>query len=74
MATRYVGKPPTDYQHLLPHVTLTRFDKLSVMTNWHSYLSYRVDGYDIAAGGFLIRTEDRSLLAGASLGTGFFNG
>jgi hypothetical protein len=74
VAARYAGKPLIDYEHLLPHVTLTRFDGLSVTANWHSYLPYRVDGYDIVAGGFLARTDDGSLLAGAFPGTGFFNG
>lgn len=74
VAARYAGKPLIDYQYILPHVTLTEFDGLSVTANWHPYLPYRVDGYDIAPGGFLARTEDGSLLAGAFPGTGFFNG
>jgi len=74
VAARYAGKLLTDYEHLLPHVTRTRFGDLSVTANWHSYLPYHTDGYDIAAGGFLARTEDGSLLAGAFPGTGLFNG
>jgi hypothetical protein len=66
------GQALTDYRDLAPDVTQTTFGGYSVVANWSKAGSFQADGYDIAPEGFLARTQDGQVLAGAFVGS--FNG
>jgi hypothetical protein len=48
-----------------PQVTESTFGDLVVLANWDSTAGYATDRYGISADGFLARTRDDRLLAGA---------
>jgi hypothetical protein len=69
LGPRYAGVALTSYTRIAAGVTETRFGRYSVVANW-TRAPYTLDGYQIAPGGFLARTDDGRLaaaeLAGAS--------
>jgi hypothetical protein len=64
----YAGRPLTAYAKLAPDVTETVFDRLTVTAN-HGPDAYELEGFGIAADGFLARTADGNVLAGAFEGS-----
>jgi hypothetical protein len=64
LGPHYAGAPLTSYKTLADGVTETRFGAYSVVANWTAS-PYSVAGLTIAPGGFLARTDDGSLVAGA---------
>jgi hypothetical protein len=68
LGPHYAGRPLVGYRKLTPTVAMTTFDRLSVIAN-RGRLGYDVDGYRIAADGFLARTPDGNVVAGAFEGT-----
>jgi len=69
---RMAGKPLTSYRQLEPDVYESRFEDISAIANWRPDRAYDVDGFGIAPSGCLIRSGDRSLVAG--IFTTEFNG
>jgi Domain of unknown function (DUF6259) len=69
----YAGQPLTAYRVLSDRVTETAFGDLSVVANWNAEAGYTVDGHGVAPQGFLARTADDRLVAGAFAGT-FYGG
>jgi hypothetical protein len=63
LGRHYAGAALTSYKTLADGVTETRFGTYSVVANWTGS-PYAIDGQTIAAGGFLARTDDGSLVAG----------
>ncbi len=63
LGPRYAGVALTSYRRIAAGVTEARFGTYSVVANW-THSPYALDGYRIAAGGFLARTDDGSLAAG----------
>jgi hypothetical protein len=61
--------PLGDYKDVAPAVTESTFSDLAVVANWDGSRSYAVDGYDVAPHGFLARTADGGLVAGAFQGS-----
>jgi len=62
----YAGRPLTGYRSLAPAVTESEFGGgYSVIANWSSEEPFDVGGYRIAPLGFLARTADGRVLAGA---------
>jgi hypothetical protein len=68
LGPHYAGRPLVGYRTLTPTVTQTTFDRLSVIAN-RGRQSHGVEGYGIAPDGFLARTPDGSVVAGAFEGT-----
>lgn len=64
LGPHYAGAPLTSYTQLAAGVTQTRFGTYSVVANWTN-TPQAVDGFQIAPRGFLARTDDGSLAAGA---------
>jgi hypothetical protein len=64
LGPHYAGASLTSYKTLADGVTETRFGTYSVVANWTAS-PYTVEGLTIAPGGFLARTDDGSLVAGA---------
>jgi hypothetical protein len=60
----YAGAALTSYKELADGVTETRFGTYSVVANWTSS-PYSLDGFTLAPRGFLARTDDGRLVAGA---------
>ena len=67
LGPRFAGVALTSYTQLADGVTQTRFGTYSVIADWTTS-PYSVDGYTIAPGGFLARTDDGSLVAGELAG------
>jgi hypothetical protein len=65
----YAGVPLADYKNISPEVTESTFGDLTVAANWDASRVYSAEGYDIAPKGFLARTADGGLLAGAFRGS-----
>jgi hypothetical protein len=63
LGPHYAGVALTSYKQIADGVTETRFGTYSVVANWTTS-PYDLDGNRIAAGGFLARTDDGSLVAG----------
>ena len=61
----YAGVRLTGYRYLAPKVTESTFGDLVVDANWDSTGGHATGGYGIAPDGFLARTRDDRLLAGA---------
>jgi hypothetical protein len=61
----YAGRPLTGYRTLAPNATESDFGDYSVVANWSATTSYPTDGYGLAPHGFLARTADGSVVAGA---------
>lgn len=66
---QYAGRPLTAYRTLADGVTESTFGDLSVVANWNAAGSFSLDGYGVAPQGFLARTSDGSVVAGAFQGT-----
>ncbi len=67
LGPHYAGVALTSYTQLADGVTDTRFGTYSVVAN-STGSPYAVDGFTIAPGGFLARTDDGSLVAGELAG------
>jgi hypothetical protein len=65
----YAGVPLGDYKDVAPAVTESTFGDLAVVANWDATRSYAAAGYDVAPHGFLARTADGGLVAGAFQGS-----
>jgi len=65
----YAGRALTGYRNVAPEVTETAFGDFTVLANWSPTTRHDVDGYGIAPGGFLGRSADGRVLAGAFVGT-----
>jgi hypothetical protein len=65
----YAGVPLGDYKDVAPEVTESTFGDLAVVANWNGNSSYAAAGYDVAPHGFLARTADGGLVAGAFQGS-----
>jgi hypothetical protein len=63
LGPHYAGVALTSYTPLAAGVTETRFGTYSVVANWTTS-PYELDGFRIAPGGFLARTDDGGLVAG----------
>jgi hypothetical protein len=61
----YAGIPLAGYRDLAPEVTESTFGDLVVLANWDPSGSYSTGGDQLAPHGFLARTKDGRLLAGA---------
>ncbi len=61
----FAGAPLTGYREVAPGVTESSFGDVTVLASWSSDAGYETDGYGIAPGGFLARSRDGSVLAGA---------
>jgi len=65
LGPHYAGAELTRFDDVAPGITQSSFaDGYSVMANWTDSV-YETGGYGIAPGGFLARTDDGSVLAGA---------
>ncbi len=64
LGPHYAGVALTSYRQLAAGVTETRFGRYAVVAN-RTGSPYRVGGMSIAPGGFLARTDDGRLVAGA---------
>lgn len=69
LGPHYAGLPLTAYRDVAPGVTESAFGDLTVVANWNRTGGYETDGYGIAPGGFLARTEGGGVLAGAFAGS-----
>jgi hypothetical protein len=65
LGPHYAGVPLTGYRNVGPEVTESTFGDLVVVANWDSGAGYATGGYGISPNGFLARTRDDRLLAGA---------
>jgi hypothetical protein len=65
----FAGRALTGYRDLAPGVTETSFGDYSVVANWSKTGSFQADGYTLAPEGFLARTQDGSVVAGAFQGS-----
>jgi len=68
LGPHYAGVPLTDYRSLTPQVTQSTFGDLEVIANWDTNAVYTAGGYDVVPYGFLARTADGGILAGAFQG------
>ena len=68
----YAGIPLSGYKLIGPQATESTFGDLDVVANRDATQSYTAGGFGIAPRGFLARTSDSALLAGAFITT--FNG
>ena len=69
LGPHYAGIPLTGYRTVTPTVTESTFGALVVLANWDPSAGYAVDGSGIAPTGFLARTRDHRVLAGAFEGS-----
>jgi hypothetical protein len=65
LGPRYAGVPLRSYRSVAPEVTESTFGDLVVLANWDSRGGYAAGRSGIAPNGFLARTRDDRLLAGA---------
>jgi hypothetical protein len=65
----YAGVPLAGYKDVAPEVTESTFGDLAVIANWDGNGSFAAAGYDVAPHGFLARTADGGLVAGAFRGS-----
>jgi hypothetical protein len=65
LGPHYAGVSMTGYRNVTPEVTETTFGDLVVLANWDSTAGYATERFGIARGGFVARTRDDRLLAGA---------
>jgi Domain of unknown function (DUF6259) len=68
----YAGRQLTSFATVAPGVTRTSFGDYSVVTNWSATDPYDTSQDELAPGGFVARTADGSVRAGAF--SGFFAG
>jgi uncharacterized protein DUF6259 len=69
LGPHYVGVPLEAYRDLAPGVVQSTFGDLDVVASLGASTAYPVDGSGIPPRGFLARTHDGSLVAGALSGT-----
>jgi hypothetical protein len=69
LGPHYAGVRLSGYRYLAPTVTQSTFGDLAVVANWDSTGGYTTGGYGIAPSGFLARTRDDRLTAGAFQGS-----
>jgi hypothetical protein len=67
LGPRFAGRPLASFRQLGESVTESRFGDLAVVADW-SGAGYRAGAYDVAPGGFLARSDDGAVLAGAFAG------
>ncbi|MBA2475005.1 MAG: hypothetical protein H0V40_03495 [Actinobacteria bacterium] len=72
LGPHYAGRRLDGYRAVAPDVTETRFGDLLVLRNRNAEQTRRVGGNDLAPSGYVARTDDRRVLAGAF--AGLFNG
>ncbi len=65
----YAGVPLSGYKDVADGVVESTFGDLDVVANLASPATYAVDGFGVVSHGFLARTEDGTLVAGAFAGT-----
>jgi hypothetical protein len=65
LGPHYAGERLAGYRNLAPQVTESTFGDLLVLANWDSTAGYAAGRYGISPDGFLARTRDDRLLAGA---------
>jgi hypothetical protein len=65
LGPHYAGVPLTGYRDVAPQVTESTFGDLVVLANWDSTAGHAAGQYGISPNGFLARTRDDRLLAGA---------
>jgi hypothetical protein len=70
--SRTAGRTLSSYRELAREVNESRFDDVTVIANWDASGAYETGGFTLAPGGFLARTADAELLAGAFVAR--FNG
>jgi hypothetical protein len=68
LGPHYAGVPLTTYNTVAPNVTESVFGDLDVLADWSATDGYETGGYGLAPQGFLARTADGSVLAGAFSG------
>jgi uncharacterized protein DUF6259 len=69
LGPHYAGVPLGSYRNPTPQVTQSTFGDLNVIANWKTAAAYTsASGYDIAPNGFLARTADDGIIAGAFQG------
>jgi hypothetical protein len=69
LGPHYAGVPLAAYRDLAPGVVESTFGDLDVVASLGAASTYPVDGSGVAPHGFLARTRDGSLVAGALSGT-----
>jgi hypothetical protein len=69
LGPHYAGVRLTSYRNVAPEVTESTFGDLVVLANWGSTAGHSTGQYGISRNGFLARTRDDRLLAGAFEGT-----
>ena len=69
LGPHYAGVPLTGYRDVAPEVTESTYGDLLVLANWNPSAGHTAGGYGIAPSGFLARTRDDGLIAGAFEGT-----
>jgi hypothetical protein len=65
LGPHYAGVRLTGYRNVAPEVTESTFGDLVVLANWDSTAAHSTGRYAISPNGFLARTRDDRLLAGA---------
>lgn len=68
LGPHYAGVRLSGYKTLASEATESTFGDLTVVANWSASSTYAAAGYDIAPNGFLARTGDGAILAGAFRG------
>ena len=68
LGPQYVGVPLTGYRDVAQGITESTYDDLLVLANWNTAAGHTAGGYGIAPSGFLARTRDDNLIAGAFQG------
>ena len=69
LGPHYAGVRMTGYRDVAPEVTESTFGDLVVLVNWDSAAGHLAGGYGTSPTGFLARTRDDRLVAGAFEGT-----
>jgi hypothetical protein len=69
LGPHYAGAALTSYKQVADNVTETRFGDFSVVADWSRTAGYAAGDYGVAPGGFVARTDDGSVVAGAFAGT-----
>ena len=65
LGPHYAGRPLAAFRRLAPDVTETVFGDYSLVANWSRTTPYEVAGHRLAPLGFVARTTDGRVLAGA---------
>jgi hypothetical protein len=65
LGPHYAGVPLTGYRDVAQGVTESTYGDLRVLANWKASVGYTAGGYGVAPTGFLARTRDDRVIAGA---------